>query len=87
MVEIIITSHGGYVGDDKRDRSDIVIKLKNMVKYRSIKIKVDNCTVRQKLIVCTYNYLLWLAIRLFKNDEQRQEKEIKELIKTCYDLL
>jgi len=47
---------------------------------KSIKIQVENPTLRQRLIVMTANWLLWLLFKLYSGDPEFVEKESKDII-------
>ncbi len=58
------------------------------MKYKSVKITVQNVHWIDRIFVGGYNILIWLAINVFfKDDPERMEKEVSGLIKDCYKRL
>jgi len=47
---------------------------------KSIKIEVENPTLRQRVIVMTANWLLWLLFKLYSLEPEILEKESKDII-------
>ena len=52
-----------------------------------LKITIKNGSFFDNAIVFSYNILLNIAYFLFKNDPDKLEQELKELIKDCYNLI
>ena len=58
-----------------------------MKNLKSVSIKIENPSLRQRYIIITTNFLLWLIIKIFRNDENKMAKQIRGLIKSaCKDL-
>lgn len=54
------------------------------INFKSVKLYVEKPTFKQWLIVVQYNFLLWLAIRTFRDDEKRLKEEIKDIAASCF---
>jgi hypothetical protein len=52
--------------------------------YKSIRISVENPTIRQRFIVFSSNFLIWWACIIFSKNKKRLDKEVKEIITTAY---
>ena len=49
-----------------------------------LKIKVENPNLRQRVIVITANWLLWLLSKLYPDDPEFVKKEAKDIIIDAY---
>ena len=48
---------------------------------KSIKIHIENPNIRQRFIVITANFLLWLNFKLFFNDNfKKYKEEVKDIV-------
>ena len=48
---------------------------------KSIKIHIENPNIRQRFIVKTANFLLWLNFKLyFNNDFKKFKEEVKDIV-------
>lgn len=47
---------------------------------KEVKIKIQNPTLRQKIIVVSANFLLKLIIILFRNNQSKRDTELKEVL-------
>ena len=58
-----------------------------MKDLKSIYIVMDNPNLRQRFVIVTANFLLWLCLKLFKEDEKKLKEEIKDVILNAYKSL
>ncbi len=61
-------------------RGDVKEKNGSQEPMKSIKIQVEKPTLRQRFIVMTTNWLLWLLFKLYSDDPEFVEKESKDII-------
>ena len=58
-----------------------------MDKLKSVYIKMDNPNIRQRIIIVTANFLLWLIVKLFSEDEDKMTAEMKDVVLNAYNAL
>lgn len=54
---------------------------------KSIYIKVENPTLWQRFVVVSANLLLWLAIKLYGDDEEKLRSEVSNIIISAREAL
>jgi len=58
-----------------------------MNEIKSISIKIEKPTFRQRIIIITANLMLWLIVKFFKDDEDKMKSEMKDIIISAYKSL
>ena len=55
-----------------------------MKNIKGIYIKFENPNLRQRFVIIIANFLLWIIIKIFKDDEKKMTDEIKDVISSAY---
>ena len=58
-----------------------------MENLKSVYIKIKNPNLKQKIIIITANFMLWLVVKLFEDDKEKMKNEIKDIIIETYKAL
>lgn len=58
-----------------------------MKNLENVYLKMENANLRQRFVIITANFLLWLIINVFKHDEKKMQEEIKDVIINAYKVL
>ncbi|MFA6570305.1 MAG: hypothetical protein WCT77_03635 [Bacteroidota bacterium] len=58
-----------------------------MKDLKSVYIKMENPNLRQRFVIVSANFLLWLIVKLFKDDEKKMVDEMKDVITNAYKAL
>ena len=58
-----------------------------MKDLKSVYIKMENPNLRQRFVIVSANSLLWLIVKLFKDDEKKMVDEMKDVITSAYKAL
>ncbi len=58
-----------------------------MKDLKSVYIKMENPNLRQRFVIVSANFLLWLIVKLFKDDEKKMVDEMKDVITSAYKAL
>lgn len=48
---------------------------------------MENPNLRQRFVIVSANFLLWLIVKLFKDDEKKMVDEMKDVITNAYKAL
>lgn len=51
-----------------------------MANGKSIYVSIENPTLKQRFLVYAINTLLWMVIRLYSDDSEKRDNEIKDLL-------
>tara|TARA_R110000823_G_C15516672_1_gene455043 strand:- start:40 stop:207 length:168 start_codon:yes stop_codon:yes gene_type:complete len=54
---------------------------------KRIYIEINNPNIRQRFVILSANFLLWLIVKLFKDDEKKMSAEVKDVIASAYNSL
>ena len=58
-----------------------------MIEFERVYIKIEKPTIRQRIMIIITNFLLWLIIKLFKDDKDKMISEMKDVIINAYKTL
>lgn len=58
-----------------------------MDEFKRVYIKMGKPTIRQKIVIVTANFLLWLIVKFFKDDKDKMIAEMKDVIINAYKAL
>lgn len=58
-----------------------------MDELKNVYIKMDKPNIRQRIVIVTANFLLWLIVKLFKDDKDKMIAEMKDVIINAYKAL
>ena len=58
-----------------------------MKDIKSIYIKIENPNLRQRFVIVSANFLLWLIVKLLKDDEKKMVDKMKYVITSAYKAL
>lgn len=58
-----------------------------MKDLKNVYIKMENPNLRQRFVIVSANFLLWLIIKIFKDDEKKMVDEMKDVITSAYKYL
>lgn len=58
-----------------------------MKDLKNVYIKMENPNLRQRFVIVSANFLLWLIIKFFKDDEKKMVDEMKDVITSAYKSL
>jgi len=58
-----------------------------MKDLKSVYIKMENPNLRQRFVIVSANFLLWLIVKLFKDDEKKMVDEMEDVITSAYKAL
>lgn len=58
-----------------------------MKSFKNVYIKMENPNLRQRFVIVSSNFLLWLIVKIFKEDEKKMVEEIKDVITSAYEAL
>ena len=58
-----------------------------MKDLKSVYIKMENPNLRQRFVIVSANFLLWLIVKLFKDNEKKMVDEMKDVITSAYKTL
>lgn len=55
-----------------------------MKNLKNVKIKMENPSWKQRIVLASANFLLWLIVRIFKDNEKKMKDEMKDVITSAY---